>query len=428
MLEILFVAVIFLFALAAKNKHTLALMFLLLPLHGFIKAFVFADSGNIFALWKELCILVIFIKTLNSKERNENVNINRIKSSFIIFLCYILFFFYIGYVNGFSVAVDVRQFIFPSLLLISISRMQFSNADLKMILSSIFIGTIIVNISGILDFVSPVLRILMRTMMGAGFTVGDDGNIYYENSSMRIMGLDRVAGISSGGPNMMGVFNAIILIFAAIAYQLRFYYKKSEKIFLITICTMCAFCTLMSFSRAGWAIIVITFSILGYRDKKYRNTIIRLAFICSLLFVAAFYFIEQVHLIVSATFTGQEASSAARASMTQDSYSLLLQNPFGQGMGAANHDVEYYWSFAESTLINLGFCCGFLGILLYLIHILRIYKANIVRDILVCRYAAAFIIAYIIASAVSVNVVANPFVYYAWFMMGLGLARHEENY
>ena len=420
MFEIIIVAAISLFALTAKTKNTLVLMFLLLPLHGFIKSFIFGDGGNIFAAWKEICILILFAKTYN----NKVLSLQYINSSYLLFLFYILIFFFIGYEKGYSVVSDIRQFVFPSILMITIAKMSFSNSDIKQIFNAILLGTIIVNISGVIDFLSPELRLIMRTMMHADFTIGDDGTVYYENSSMKIMGIDRVAGLSSGGPNMMGVFNSIILIFAAIAKKMNIYMSKVEKFMFCSICLLSIFCLLLSFSRAGWAILFITFVLFGYRDKYNRKYIIGIILSSFMLVVISYCFIDQVKLVIDGTFSGNEASSAARASMTQDSFSLLLENPFGQGMGATSLTSKIHWNFAESSLINLGFCCGLIGILLYLSHIYKIFKANHLQYNIISYYASSFIIAYVITTVVSVNVVQNPFVYYAWFLMGLGLSNN----
>ena len=91
MFEIIIVAAISLFALTAKAKNTLVLMFLLLPLHGFIKSFIFGDGGNIFAAWKEICILMLFAKTYN----NKVLSLQFINQAYLLFLFYILIFFFI---------------------------------------------------------------------------------------------------------------------------------------------------------------------------------------------------------------------------------------------------------------------------------------------------------------------------------------------
>lgn len=421
MFEIIIVAAISLFALTAKTKNTLVLMFLLLPLHGFIKSFIFGDGGNIFAAWKEICILILFAKTYN----NKVLSLQYINSSYLLFLFYILIFFFIGYEKGYYIAADIRQFVFPSILMITIAKMSFSNTDIKKIFNAILLGSIIVNISGVIDFFSPELRLIMRTMMNVGFTEGDDGTVYYDSVGMQIMGIDRVAGISSGGPNMLGILNSIILIFAAIAQNIKLYTKIIEKFVFRLICLLSAFCSLFTFSRAGWAILFITLLLLCYRDKQYKKYILGTLVICLLLIIIAYYCIEQVQIVIYGTFSGNEASSAARASMTQESFSLLLENPFGQGMGATSLTSKLYWNFAESSLINLGYCCGLIGILLYLSHIYRIYKANYLQYNIISYYASAFIIAFVITTVVSVNVVQNPFVYYAWFLMGLGLSNHD---
>lgn len=418
--ELAFILFFSIFCLASKPKNILIFMFLLLPLHGFIKFMFFSSGGEVFSTWKEIGIVFLWLKSIKIK----NYFIKYISFSYIILIGYFSLFFIIGYKQGYSILSDVRQYIFPTLLLIGVAKTKFLKKDLDAIFISIAIGSILINITGIIDFISPTLRLGMRTIMGAEFQIDSSGNIYYDNSSFSIMGIERVAGLMGGGPNMMGVFNSSILICLLIANRLKCFIGKKKFIFLLSI-SLCVFCLLFSFSRAGWAIVLITIFIILLNDRRYRKVAIQYAFLFLILSVIIYFTVDTFREVIDGTLSGNEASSASRASMTQSSLSQLLSEPFGHGMGAANHDGKIYYAFAESSLINLGFCAGIFGIVLYLIHVLTVYRANKRnrKYNFIAIYSSAFIVAYSITACVSVNVFQNPFIYYAWFLMGLGLTR-----
>lgn len=424
-IEIIFILAFIIFCLNSKPKNILIFMFLLLPLHGFIKFAFFHASGEIFSTWKEIGILAVFLKTIN----NKNDRLRYIVFSYLVLVIYYGLFFYIGYTSGYSVLSDVRQFIFPTLLLLSVARMNPSSKDVENILFAIAIGSMLINITGVIDFFSPYLRLAMRTLMGTEFQIDSSGNVYYNVNSFKIMGLDRVAGLMGGGPNMMGVFNAAIIICMLMGLRLKIRYGKIRKVLVLISTGLSAFCLIFSFSRAGWALVALTIFVILLNEKKYRKAAIQYVFLIVMLSVIVYFISDTFRTVIDGTLSGNEASSASRSSMVRNSLTLLLDDPLGQGMGAANHDVKNYYAFAESTLVNLGFCAGIIGIIIYLLHLLTVYQADVrnKRNNVVAIYSSAFVVAYTIAACVSVNVVQNPFVYYAWFIMGLGISKINKD-
>ena len=158
---------------------------------------------------------------------------------------------------------------------------------------------------------------------------------------------------------------------------------------------------------------------------KYRKTAIAAGLVGLFLGVIFYFTVESVQTVVDGTLSGNEASSAERGNMTRASWKYLLENPFGYGLGATDNVSDNFVYFAESTMINMGIATGILGVFLYSYLIFSIYKlAKRNRYNSFYLIAPGFIFAYYITAWVSVNVVENPFLYYAWLIFGLGLNKN----
>lgn len=421
-IELFFVLVFLLFCLRSSSKTIILSIFLLLPLHGFIKFALFPDTGSLFAIWKEVGFLVALLKL-----RSTDSVPSQLHRVVIGFVTIVLIFGIIGIMGHFSFMGDVRRYIFAIPLLYIIQKIDYSGADIKKLISCILLGSAVINITGVIDFLSPEIRLLMRTIMGAEFQIAADGNVYYDVSSYKIMGIDRVCGFMGGGPNMMGVFNASVFLLAVYSYVNRLYVQKIEKLLFYIALVLCVFCLILSFSRAGWALVFITFFYVAMSMPKYRKTAIVAGFAGLFLGLIFYFAVDTVQTVVDGTLSGDEASSAERGNMTRASWQYLLENPFGYGLGASDMSNNNYIYSAESTMINMGIATGILGVLLYSNLIYTIYKlAKRNRYNSFYLIAPGFIFAYYITAWVSVNVVENPFLYYAWLIMGLGINKNLQ--
>lgn len=418
--EIALVSAFLLFCINKKVVSILYLMMVLLPLHGTIKTILFSDGGNIFAVWKEIGIFFILLKT-----RKMNSLVSSLKGNYLIFAIYCLMFLLIGIDNGYVVSGGVKKIFFPFLLLWGISKIDFTRRNIEFFFFTVFLGSIFINIFGVIDFFSPSMRMVFRNLMHAGYTIASDGTIYYDTTSYKIMGFDRICGLMAGGPNQFGVFNSAIVLLSLL-YNSNYINRgisKTKKYIWVLATILSVWMLLVSFSRAGWAIVAITLFIQAIFDKKYRAKALVALFVVTIVLAAAMFLIPQVYQVVEGTFTGKEASSAMRAQMTQDSMHILLENPFGSGLGASDHGGMKYMAFAESAMINFGYEIGIIGILMLSILMLKIeIKCWKNRNRLsIAKFGYSFLIAYYITSWVSVNPYENPFVYYAWMIIGLSL-------
>lgn len=418
--EIIIVLAYVLFCLNSNAKTIVLSIFLLLPIHGFVKFAVFPESGSIFTIWKELGILIALFKL-----HSNGVISVKLHRAVFFFIIIVSIYAVEGLLSHYSFMGDIRKYIFAIPLMYVVYKVDYTEDDIKRLICLILFGASLINITGVVDFFSPELRFLMRNIMGTQYQIAADGTVYYDISSYKIMGLDRVCGLMGGGPNMMGVFNASIFMFAVYAYINDLFVTKFEKLFFYISISLSVFCLILSFSRAGWALVFITFLYVVLSMPKYRKAG-GYTILIGLLFGIFFYStVDSVQIVINGTFSGNEASSAARSEMTQASWQYLLDNPFGYGLGATDNTSDNFIYFAESTMINLGIATGIFGLLLYSYLIFTIYnlvKQNKHNSFYII--APGFIFAYYITAWVSVNVVENPFMYYAWLIFGLGLNKN----
>ena len=326
MIEVAIIAGFVLFCAGAKVSSILCVVFFLLPIHGSIKSIVFHGGGEIFAIWKELGILVILFKTM----RNKNPYYRDLLGIASLFFIYCLVFLGIGVSEGFSVSATVKKIFFPILLLFAVSKSSLSEADVKKILLCCLLGSVFVNITAVLDFISPSMRMMFRDIMRIGYKVSSSGEVYYDVSSFKIMGIDRACGLMAGGPNQLGVFNSGIVTAGGILFLFfrNSLKKKTIKLLFVLSFSLSFFCLLISFSRAGWALVLLLGFFLGIMNARYRKKTIAIAFVMFFFSILAYLTIPTLQMVVDGTISGNESSSAARAGMTQNSVLFLLETPF----------------------------------------------------------------------------------------------------
>lgn len=423
-LQLLFLLFCIAFALKAKPCNVLCLLFIILPYHGAIKEIIFHGGGNLFSFWKEIVIAILFVRSFSTK----NKQVNGIMKLYGVFGLLCAVFLLIGYSNGFPLATRAKQLFLPLLIVTSSALVKMRQVDLRKVLMVVVFASVIVNLTIVLDFLSPELRLIMRTIMGVDFTVASDGTLLYEVTSYKIMGHDRACGLMGGGPNQTGVFESGVLM--AGIYLVMFHFKQMKskflKISLLSALVLACFCWIVCFSRAGWAIIGITFFIVCLFTPKMRGLAIKLAVLGLLFGVVCFYTIDIFQDVIVGTLSGDEASSAERGNMTKSSWDFLISNPMGYGIGASDHSVDNYVAFAESSMINFGIDVGIFGVAL-LSYIYFTIALCIYRNMRRSRYAMiglGFCIAHYIASWVSVNPFENPFMMYAFFYIGLSMNKY----
>lgn len=421
--ELLFLVFVIIYCIKASPLNILLLIIVLLPIHGTIKYLVFSQGGEFYSSWKEVAILILFVKT------SSLTLIKPLKSYFVLYCLFfvlVIFYLIIGLEYGLPIMSRLKQLLFPSLILFSISKLKLTFNDVRKIIFFAGVGSIAINLTGLVDFLSPSVRILFRDLMRVGYVYDSMGNIYYDVSSFKIMGFDRVCGLMAGGPNQMGVYNAFVCFVCVIYWMFLKVKDRRLNLFWGVITLLSAFCLLTSFSRAGMAILTISLFFYALRLQTKHAIMFAYITVSLLALVLVFSMIyPQISEILMGTLTGKEASSAARGTMTLDALEFLFEHPFGFGIGASSYahtNMNKYAIFAESSFINIAIDIGILGLLILTVMYYKCYKAIHYRKNFLMYLGSYYLIANYIVSFVSVNPYENPYIYLSWIVFALSTA------
>lgn len=418
LLQLLLLLIVIFFCTFKKQYDIVILLIAFLPIHGTVKTLMFADGGDIFAFWKEIAIMILFLKTIS---RNRYL---KMPNSYKMFFIVVAVFSLVGYLQSYPISSDLKNLLIPGVLFYSLANITLNENQFRNILLCIILSSLVINLTGIIDFISPTIRFVFKDLMKVGYTISSDGTVYYDINSYTMLGkYDRVCGLMSGGPNMMGVYNSIVFLIGCIFYiTYRKTLKSGSLFFYYLSFLLCIFCLLFSFSRAGWAICFITFVFYAkFTWSANKDKILNYIFIFLLIIITTYIVSDSFNEVVSSTMTGKEASSAQRGSMTVDALNVFFKNPLGNGLGATSwtntNKVYFAESFYVNTMIQIGII-GFIIMMNYYKDVYNIIKQHIYTNH-IARWGKAFMIALVITSFVSVNMNEVPFNYFAWMFLGL---------
>jgi cell division protein FtsW (lipid II flippase) len=278
------------------------------------------------------------------------------------------------------------------------------------------IGGFLSAIGGVLQMF--LLNIPISTIKGAIDFIDSAGYIQYKTVSARIMGFERMSGLFSG-PNDFGLYMSFI--FSAVVFIL---YSRTVELFITMILVLV--CLLLSFSRAGWAISVLTIFYLLY----VRKIVINIKIIASVIFgviligVGVIAYIPRVSTIISNSISGKEASAAERGNIISRGIEMNLTEPFGHGLGKTDSRTGSVDFFVESAFLNIAYEIGILGLfILILIHVCIIFRMQINKRKWNSPFAFLAIgisFSTLIISFVSINPYGMPYIYIWWLLLGLG--------
>lgn len=423
MLEITCLLIVILFCVFQNDEHKIISLFLiLLPFHTFLKNsfFYFFEGGEIFSIWKEAVILILACKVFSK----QHVPLNRLIFILqLLFFPVVVFYFFTAAVHTDALPA-LRDHVFPAVLFFTVMAMKI---DFNVVRKMILILAVSVLVSDIAGFAQYFLfNVPVARIMDTAAYVDASGYIHYKISSYRIMGFERMAGIT-GSPNIFGLFNAfaIILFFGVLLFKESFSFSIKEWRFIRIVLFLSLISIIFSFSRAGWAIALLGTGIM----LLYKNFHVRLKYLMGsmlmlliiILIVSALY--PSAFDIISSSFTGREASAAARGTNVLKGIRMLLDEPWGHGLGATDNRKETVQFFVESAWMNIGYEIGLAGVFyLITIHLLVLYYLlKHASSQALTRIATAIAASTLVACMVSVNPYGMPYIYLWWFLSGLGM-------
>lgn len=419
LITLLFILVVTIFCLRGRVESIICLLICILPFHGFISSlltYLIGDAG-FFPMWRDVCSILLVVKVFSTKNKTTHSNIlNAFIVISMIYITFMLMAFWGEYEKGISF---YRIYMDALCIIYALSQVNLSSIAYRQITRTFIFIAFLACISGFVQYF--ILREYLHIIF-EHYEITPMGNLAFKSPSWTIMGYERMAGFV-GSPNNFGVFMSIVIL---VCYALRNEYKnklqRSENL-LLTICLLLScFCLLLSFSRAGWGIIFTALLLYQYRKygmKKIFPILISIILFVGFVFILVYAVFPEASEIIEGTFSGQESSSASRASMVQESYKTLLGSLFGNGIGSA--DVETGRFFAESSLLNLTFELGIQGVILWYLILLIGSSICFRKKRFLPNIAWSLVFPSIIVSIASANVMAWPFIYYLYGIMGIGV-------
>jgi O-antigen ligase len=425
--EGLFLVVFVWFFCRKCTTDLLAWFLFFLPFHAFVKAvFLFSFSGGaLFSMWKEIAVIILLVRVALKYHIYGRFNI--FVSHLFLILVILFFLFYTNNISG--AFPSLRDHIFPILFFYAVSSIPLRAIDLQKISKYILLSVLLSAILGFVQYfyLNLPIAILMKNVA----SISPSGYIYYSTSSFRILGLERMSGII-GSPNLFGIFFGLATIFSGYAFLDKRLNKFLDlnRLFLLVVFIAATFCLVLSFSRAGWIIAFVGFAILFfYSPFSVKMKFLRIIGVFSIcLIIIVFVFFPFVVDIFVGSLTGKEASAANRGDNFIFALSKVIQEPLGHGLGTADNRNDSMLFFAESAFMNVAFEIGILGLfILLIVHGLILLYVFFNRSSPFQKIALAVGFPTIIVSFVSINTFSMPFIYYWWFLLGMGINNRFKN-
>lgn len=427
MVEVLLFFLICCICLYSSPLGILKVLIIILPLHLFIKngLHFYFGGGNIFAFWKEIAVIILFLKIKSA----GNLQIDRKIGILLMFYIFTVLFYFLLARNFVDALAVLRDHTVPIILFISLSCFKFNVTEFKSIFLTIIFVAFLSGIAGVVQ--QFFLSVEIASIKGAIDFIDSSGYVQYKTVSARIMGFERMSGLFSG-PNDFGLFMSFCSVVAI--YILSSKYKKifeaRELLFVQITLTLCVLCVLLSFSRAGWAVTI--FSVIFLMAIGEIKVAAKTIFVGFFLFISLFFsvtlFIPRASRILEDSFSGKEASAAARGTILSRGIEKIWMEPFGHGLGTAENRSNDREFFVESAFINMTYEIGPLGVfILITLHIAVLMSLIKARSLFNYKnpfnaLAFGFSASSLIAAWFSINPYGMPYIYIWWMILGLGIS------
>ncbi len=408
---------IYIFFCLTKDKYWILNSFIILfPCHITIKQLLlhYFDNIGLFTIWYDVALLLLLVKTLIGKHEKKLNGLLYVAILFIFITYYFLTYLFEGQLD--AEAISTFRIYFHCIILYIIgSIIIIDEKHLGGIYKSFINTCLLLTITGLIIYL--LFQSNWHYLMDH-YIINDYGLETYITSSFLIMGVERMFGLLPG-PNQFGV---LIALFMIILFFIKIQKYKVKKSILLISLILSIVCIVLSFSRAGWGIFIISLFMYNWVNHNYMKLlkfVVAFLFFLSILLILMNYFYPNYFEIIISSIDGSEASVSVRGDNITYISKYILNEPLGHGLGSGI--LENGTPIAESSLMILLYEIGIIGgfyyeflILLLGIIILRINTSY-------SKYVFAIIIATIIISIFSMNVFQYPYVYYLWLIIGLSL-------
>ncbi|MCQ2214303.1 MAG: O-antigen ligase family protein [Bacteroidales bacterium] len=411
--SLVFILGICAFCMKKSPVTILGLFLVILPYHNFISSFLelFAGGKGLFPIWREICIVALFVKTKAYNRLHRNV----LPVLFIIYVILICTLYWGKYQQNLS---STRLYISYAVLLMSVPGIKFDFSRIYYITKVFLLSSFVVCVGGFIQYF--LVRKELHVLMG-DYVLRPWGKIELDAPNWTIMGYERMAGFV-GVPNIFGLITSVSsFVCVALLTEKREYLRRvsnADQNWLKVILVLSIFCMILSFSRTGWVIFVGAFGALLIKRGKIFDCIkwAGYSIVVSMVFVAiAFFVMPESFDIIYDSLSGNESSVSRRRGMLEHSLAIM-SSMSGNGIGGT--DIKSGDYFAESAVLNVVYEIGVLGLLFWGIMLFMNYFLCPHR----CLWIFSVVIPIsIVAAFPQSNIVQSPYVYYMHICAGLAI-------
>lgn len=423
MLGFIFVLFISIFGCFVKDKRKILLVFaFILPLNDFLKNyFDILGGGTIFSFWKELLIVILFIRC--------KLRFHVGKLLYLWEFCALFYFIYFilgvmdfGAVSAFR---TYRWLVVVPMLMLSISSLKLNEFWLKRIVTLLCFSSLFIAISGIIE-IHCGFRLPIRMWMGNVVSVSP-GYIEYNIPNFLMHNYDRMCGLMTS-PNGFGNLMAIMCFILYFVLRKRLYSLHGfEKYFTYTCSFVFFVCLVESFCRTGWAQLLIGVMLVEYLNN--RKSFVKYLFSMTLTVVLVVIILALVSdvfgEILEKTLTGEDASSATRGDNVLAGSVFLIEHFMGIGLGGCDITNDRFLYFSESSFMNICIESGFLGGAVFYSFCMRIIFILRHKVEIIASLSYIVLVLYVISSLPSVSFSA-PYGYIVWILVGVGFSYNNK--
>lgn len=409
-----------------QEEKVALLVLMLLPFHFLIKSAIdpFIGTGTVFGLWKETMLSVLFFKIIY-KIFTKKITLNKYfpKWSVSIFFLGLLFLF-VRAPNKLDALISLKSLGFSLVVFFVLAHVPIRFLTNRKV--SIGIG-----ISAFAVFViAHIEQFFLTRQFAELYHVFQEqlpnGRLLYTESAYTILARNRMFG-PMVGPNELGMYTALILVYFSYLFFTQKLTKK-DNVLLLAILILGISTLIQTYSRASWAIFLMSsFFVFVFFVKKWKPILYFATYV--IVSVAVMVAVNKdLRVIFMGSVTGQEASAGARVATFGDSSEKIYEKPLGYGLGTIQYSTQNPRSFSTEIFWwlvagELGIVFGIILVLIYLITAFNIFQYQ-QRAMYTNHFTAvmpSFLITIVAAGWASVIVFDPTFQEYFWSFCGLAL-------
>lgn len=422
MIEILVLLVFITCAFFLNKEYAFLGVLVILPFHFLLKAVLnIVGTSYIFASWKELVIIILFVRVLVDFSMKKN-RLNEYFSivSVLLFILFSTILFILS-PNKSDALVSFKNFTFPLMCFFVASHLKFKKINQFVFFKYVAYSTfLVIAVSHLQHY---ILKYQFAQLMGAIDTIMDNGEIVYKQSAAKIMGKERMYGCFVG-PNELGLYLSLILVLS-LSFCTNLKGMTSFKVIAIVL-LLCSLITLIqTYSRVSISVgFTACLCFFVFIEKKIKITL--LVIILSFMLISIMFFIlPEAEEIIMASITMKEASAGDRLGQFFRGVGYISKEPLGYGLGTIQYNsslprawpTEIFWwlLFGE-----MGIVFGGILFYIYIQTVLTLFKAKIESNIFL-KIMPVYLSVIMVAGFASVILFEPIFQVLLWSFLGLSV-------